>query len=180
MGSRRKSLAPRHPGGQIIDPEPSISPGYVRRLRDAALRRMEAPEWGSEMGRLYLEGKLNHAQFAAGKWWTMLAARYADALSLKPHPRPVALERGSVGHQCDPDSERGMEMSKIQKRNIQRYLDAYMVLQKCGAVVVQAVRDLCEYDQSPVGHYQFTKLVEGLNVLAREHEALAKTAKKQR
>jgi hypothetical protein len=174
MASRRKSLARREPNGRVQRQEPDISPGEVRRLRDAALRGLRDAEWGSEMGRLYLEGKLNHAQFAAGKWWGRLAARYADAIGAKPHPKPIALERGSAGHQCDPDSERGLKMSKIQKRDIQRYLDAYTILQKCGSVAVKAVRNLCEYDQSPSGHHDFTALVAGLKALAREHEALVK------
>jgi hypothetical protein len=174
MASRRKSLARREPNGRIQRQEPDISPGEVRRLRSAALRGLRDAEWGTEMGRLYLEGKLTAAQYAAGKWWATLAARYADAIGAKPHPKPIALERGSASHQCDPGSERGMEIAQTHERDVRRFLAVYEALQKCGAVVVQAVRDLCEYDQSPVGHYQFTKLIEGLNALAREHEALAK------
>jgi hypothetical protein len=178
MASRRKSLAPRHPGGKLVQSEPDISPGEVRRLRDAALRGLRDAEWASELGRYYLEGKLNHAQFAAGKWWTMLAARYADAIGAKPHPKPIALERGSASHQCDPGSERGLEIAQTHERDVRRFLAAYEALQKCGTIAVKAVRDLCEYDQSPGGHHDFTRLIEGLNVLAREHEALTNQRKR--
>jgi hypothetical protein len=178
MASRRKSLARREPNGRVQRQEPDISPGEVRRLRDAALRGLRDAEWASELGRYYLEGKLNHAQFAAGKWWGHLAARYADAIGAKPHPKPIALERGSASHQCDPGSERGLEIAQTHERDVRRFLAVYEALQKCGPLVVKVVRDLCEYDQSPGGHHDFTALIDGLNALAREHETLTNQRKR--
>jgi hypothetical protein len=173
MAPRRKSLSAREPNGRV-QREPDISPGEVRRLRTAALRGLRDAEWASELGRYYLEGKLTATQYAAGKWWGVLAARYADAIGSKPHPKPIALERGSASHQCDPGSDRGMDIADTHKRDVRRFMAVYEALQKCGPLAVKVVRDLCEYDQSPGGHYHFTKLVEGLNSLAREHEKLAK------
>jgi hypothetical protein len=174
MGSRRKSLARREPNGRVQRREPDISPGEVRRLRDAALRGLRDAEWASELGRYYLEGKLTHAQFAAGKWWGHLAARYADAIGAKPHPKPIALQRGSAGHQCDPASEMGQSLAQTHERDVRSFMAVYGALQKCGPIAVKVVRDLCEYDRSPSGHYDFTVLVAGLNVLAMERGALAK------
>jgi hypothetical protein len=51
MASRRKSLARREPNGRVQCQEPDISPGEVRRLRDAALRGLRDAEWASELGR---------------------------------------------------------------------------------------------------------------------------------
>ena len=178
MASRRKPLASREPSGRVQRENLGLSPNEVRRLRDAAVRGLRDAEWGTEIGRLYLEGTLTDAQYAAGKWWSMLAANYAEAIGAKPHPKPIALERGSASHQCDPGSERGLDIAETHKRDVRRFLAVLEALQKHGPIVVKAVRGLCEHDQPPCGYFYFTAMRRGLDVVAREHEALTNLRKR--
>ncbi len=52
----------REPNGRrsrvLTRSAPQFAPTEVKRLRDAALAGMQNPEWGSELGRLLLAGKL--------------------------------------------------------------------------------------------------------------------------
>ena len=78
--SRRKSLALREPNGRPQRPPELPPPSEVRRLRDAALSGMRDSTWGTELGRLYLVGKITATMFAAGKRWGELAVMYSQAL----------------------------------------------------------------------------------------------------
>ena len=57
-----------------------ISPALVRRLRDQALNSVKDPEWGTELGRMFLFGKIEAPLYAAGKRWAGLAANYYRAI----------------------------------------------------------------------------------------------------
>lgn len=101
--SRRKAIAKREPNGRIQRDPPLPPPSEVRRLRDAALSGMRDPTWGTELGRLYLVGKITATMFAAGKRWGELASQYSQALcSPAPDPKAICLERMG-GSPIDPD-----------------------------------------------------------------------------
>jgi hypothetical protein len=83
-------------------------PGEVRRLLYAATRGLRDSEWGTELGRLYLENKITAGMYGAAKWWRDMAALYASAINAPASaPKALSLERGSKGTDVDPDSEIG-------------------------------------------------------------------------
>src|SRR5262249_5216639 len=60
------------------------APAQVKRLRDAALAGLQSQEWGSELGRLFLAGKIGPELYAAGRRWGECVARYRAALGAPP------------------------------------------------------------------------------------------------
>lgn len=149
------------------EPGREYGPAEVRRIRDAAMKGMRDPEWGTELGRLFLERKITAEMYGAGKWWrdiatTYLAARDAPAAS----PRATSLEFGSRGSHCDPDTEEGRKQATRDRNAAARFEEAHAVLLGAGALSERYVRDLCEHDKAPFGSYARTAVIRGLGWLA--------------
>lgn len=165
--SRRKILAIREPNGRI-QREPQLPPpSEVRRLRDAALAGMRDPMWGTELGRLYLVGKITAGMYAAGKQWGEMASKYSQALcSPAPDPRAICLDRMG-GSQIDPDSHEGRKEARRHERAVNSFIDAHAALKSIGkAIGVRVVRGVCERDEMPTGHEELLALSTGLITLS--------------
>lgn len=165
MGRRRAALAKREANGRI-QREHELAPVTVRRLRDAALTGLRDPEWGTELGRLYLAGKLTSEAYAAGKRWRELAARYSRALcSPSPDPKAIAMER-SGSSVIDPDTPEGAREARRHVRAVASFIDAHVALKAAGRGSEVVVRGVCERDETIPGHQAMLALSQGLNALA--------------
>lgn len=165
--ARRKSMAQREPNGRI-QREPQLPPSSeVRRLRDAALQGMRDPTWGTELGRLYLVGKINASMYAAGKRWGELSSKYSQALqSPSPDPKAMCFDR-SGGEAADPDSYEGRKEVRRHERAIASFIDANAALVKDGgSTAARIVRAMCERNQMLTGHHDLLSLCTGLSTLA--------------
>lgn len=167
--SRRKTMAQREPNGRAQREQPLPAPAEVRRLRDAALSGMRDPLWGTEIGRLYLAGKITATMFAAGKRWAELAASYGQALqSPAPDPKAISLEhtgRASI----DPDTPEGRREARRHARAVQSFIDAHAAITASadrGRRIAGIVRDVCERGNLVVGHQNLIDLSRGLSLLA--------------
>jgi hypothetical protein len=164
MATRRKAILRRQPNGQPHR-EREFPPVQVRRLRDAALSGLRDPEWGTELGRLYLARRISEAQYAAGKWWVETAAWYHQALGVQPL-RSASVELGRGGSSPDPDSMRGKELAVREAERAERYFEAHSVLMNAGQGAERAVRDVCESGLACVSSADLMALRVGLLALA--------------
>ncbi len=164
---RNRLVTAREPNGRI-QREHDLAPSEVRRLRDAALRGLRDAEWGTELGRLYLEGSLTGAMYAAGKRWREHAGDYRQAIGIFP-VRSASLERGSRGTPPDPDSEEGSNQAQREANAVERFFEAHAALVAAGMGAEHAVRRLCEDDASLCGVYELNKAKDGLSALARHY-----------
>jgi hypothetical protein len=164
--TRRKNLAFREPSGKV-QREPQLPPpSEVRRLRDAALVGMRDPTWGTEIGRLYLAGKITAMAYAAGKRWAELAVLYSRALcSPPPDPKAVCFDRAG-GDSLDPDSYEGRKEARRHERAIASFLDAHAALKSTSATSERVVRRVCERNEMLAGHESLLALSRGLEALA--------------
>ena len=177
MASRRKTrlVTAREPNGRIQREERELAPTEVRRLRDAALRGMRDPEWGTELGRLYLEGALTGALYASGKRWREEAAEYRQSIGVFP-VRTASLERGSHGHDTDPDSEEGQNQAARERNGAERFFAAHARLASVGGLAETVVRRVCEEDQAACGFVEHKALRRGLSALV-DHYNLTREQK---
>lgn len=164
--SRRKVLAKRESNGRI-QRDPQLPPSSeVRRLRDAAMAGLRDQTWGTELGRLYLVGKISATMYAAGRRWGELATKYSQALcSPSPDPRAVCMERMGGGD-IDPDSAEGRKEAKRHERAVTSFVDAHVALKSTSGPSERAVRALCERNEMLVGHNNLLAASTGLAVLA--------------
>ncbi len=164
--SRRKALAKREPNGRIQRDPPLPPPSEVRRLRDAALSGMRDPTWGTELGRLYLVGKVTATMYAAGKRWGDMSSLYSQALqSPAPDPKAVSFDR-SGGSSPDPDSHEGRREARRHERAVASFIDAHAALKTHSPASERVVRSMCERNEMLAGHENLLRLTEGLFVLA--------------
>lgn len=164
MASRRNNTVAREPNGQA-QRRKEPAPVQIRRLRDAALTEVRHAEWGTELGRLHLNGAIDEVMHAAGKRWSELAARYQGVIGMFPIRSPSA-EGGSWSHQPDPDSPRGQDIAARDRNAMEAYFEADAVLTSCPAGVRITVRRVCEDREMPGGYDQLLNLRIGLLRLA--------------
>jgi hypothetical protein len=164
MASKRKNMRNRTASGQLshAGEEREFAPTQVKRLRDAALQRMAAPEWGSELGRLYLQGRITSTMYAAGKHWSELAHNYRNAIGVFP-VRGSTGERSGNSHPIDPGSDRGAKIARREADQAERFFLAHAVLVRVEAASL--VRALCEDNQAPCGSNELMRVRKGLNAL---------------
>ncbi len=161
--TRLRLVTAREPNGRI-QRERGPGPTEIKRLRDAALRGLRDPEWGTELGRLYLERALTAEMYAAGKRWRESVAAYHGAIGVFP-VRTAALERGR-STPPDPDSEGGREQAVRDRDAAEAFFAAHAALVSAGMVAENAVRRLCEDDQALCGLYELNGAICGLMALA--------------
>lgn len=155
----------REPNGRLQRDEAEHAPTQVRRLRDAALRGMADARWGTELGRLFLNKKIESPMFAAGERWTKLATQYRQAIGTPRGLRSASLERGSLGAEPDPDSPAGAEVVTHDRMISQRFVRAHAALTKSGKLSEAAVRAVCERNEC-IGYFNLVNLTAGLSALA--------------
>ncbi len=177
MVSHRKNrlVTAREPNGRIQREEREPAPNEIRRLRDAALRGLRDPEWGTELGRLYLEAAITAAMYAAGKRWREQAAEYRQAIGVFP-VRSASLERGSHGHDIDPDSEEGQKQAQREANGAERFFAAHAALTSAGVVAESVVSRICEEDGMLCGWVDRQSLRKGLSALV-DHYNLTRAEK---
>lgn len=173
MASRRKHMVRREPNGKPsrAGRQKEFAPLLVKRLRDAALDGMRDPEWGTELGRLLLNSVITEAMYAAGKRWAEQAAKYQGVIGMFP-VKSSSAEGGSWSHQPDPDSDRGREITAVERNAMEKYFEAEAILVGCGVVagcnrnVRVIVRNVCEGGELPTGYPEVISLRVGLLRLA--------------
>lgn len=109
----RKNLARREPSGRIsravLKTIDGPSPTAIKRLREAALRNMAAPEYSDELGRLVLTGKITDVQYAAGRKWARLREELVATLGLPPiSPRLIRAYGVAAWNQKSDRRERAL------------------------------------------------------------------------
>lgn len=161
----------REPSGRPSRSDPNApvacAPAEVRRLRDAALAQMQDHKWGTELGRLFLNGKINAPCFAAGTRWAELATSYRNALNApQPSPKAASIERRGHTQPVDPDSDSGAKQAENDRQIVLDFGAAHKVLTGLGMVTEQAVRAACESNEATLGHYALEALKRGLTGLS--------------
>jgi hypothetical protein len=171
-------LIVREPNGRLsrssINAVDAVSPAEAVRLRNAAIAGMRAPEWATEIGRLFLEGKVTAAEFEAGKRWGRLVGKYQRAVGApRPWPKGQAFDRSTPSSGDDeptPDTEAGRKaleaLATARRDIIDDMRIAHAVLVGAGMLSERAVRSTCEANEVPVGAMGLGSLKEGLNWLA--------------
>ncbi len=173
----------REPSGRpsrALAPIEGVSPNEARRLRDAAARGVAAPEWGSELGRLFLAGSIDGAAYEAGKMWGRLINQWYRAIgACRPYPSqgPIAF-LGTVralddGEDPPVDSKEGKRILADRRKVIRRMQEAHAVLVGAGMLAEAAVRGVCEANECSSAIYGLDNLVRGLDWLAK-HWGLTK------
>jgi hypothetical protein len=164
--SRRKSMAIRKPSGRrSFRAQVQLPPASeTRRVRDLVLAGVRPAEWGTMLGRLYMEEKISALQYSAGKRWTTLVGDYTQACH-GPKPPQTARLDPSGGTPPDPDSLKGVREARRHARVIEDYVGAHRMLQLAGTTSERIVRAVCEEDQAPVGVMELDALRIGLQTL---------------
>jgi hypothetical protein len=125
--------------------EPELAPTQIKRLRDAALAGLQSEEWGSELGRLLLTGRIGPDLYAAGRRWAECTMRYGAALGAPPpHPPPAPLERANSAAPPDPASEAGARLAARERAAVQTWREAHAVLRDGGTLAERMVRSVCD------------------------------------
>jgi hypothetical protein len=165
MGKRK--IQARTPSGQLsrAGRQREFPPTQVKRLRDAAMSGLRDPEWGTELGRLYLEGTITAEMYAAGKDWREKAAKYVNTLGHFP-VRSLLMENRGGSPPPDPDTAEGEKRARREANAMERFFEAHAVLLSSGKMAEATVRRLCEHDEGPCGIVELTALRRGLSALA--------------
>lgn len=172
-GRKRKIEVPREKNGQpsrrMLDKIGGTPPALVMRMRQAAARRFADPAYGTPIGRMYLEDEITSAEYEAAKRWDGVVKSFQTAIQAPTaSPRSCALEGGSGGALCDPDTEAG-EIEAVEHREaIKVYERAHLVLADCGAGVLRDFRRVCEgIGESPGGSESKGRVKLGLRALVQ-------------
>jgi hypothetical protein len=179
---RKRQAGPREPGGRparsAAEPDSTYSPSAIKRLTDCAISGIADAAYGTPLGRLYLEGRLSAAQFAAGQRFDRLTRRYLQAIAApRPDPRSIALDHGPRSADIDPDSAAGREQMADHRAIVTAMGEARAILAGCGKAAEAAVRGLCEVNELPAGWSGQSALAAGLSALA-DHWHLGRNARK--
>jgi hypothetical protein len=165
-----KLVIVREPNGRLsrstAEKVEACSPAEVRRLRDAAVRGARGEEWGTELGRLFLDGKLSAPLFETGKRWARLAKAVRDVIGAPGYPRVTGFVEKSFGHDADPDSKEGQRIADRDRMLVQEMTEAHGALIGAGMLAEQAVRWVCEDDKAVESYPQQIALERGLTWVA--------------
>lgn len=161
MPARSKSLDRREPSGRIartlLRALDAHSPAQAKRLRDAALRGMQAPEYGTELGRLFLADKITPSQYEAGKRWARLREELVATLGLPPiSPRLIRAYGVAAWSQKNDGRERAL-LAILTAASQALGVDA-----KAEGMVVAT----CEHERPAVTASDLKNLQLGLDALA--------------
>ena len=166
----------RQPNGQPKREPREYPPTQIKRLRDAAVRGMRDAEWGTELGRLSLQGKITNEMHAAGRIWREQAHKYASSIGVFP-VRSAKLELGSKANAPDPESPEGQKLVRRDANAAEVFFAAHARLTAAGAHSERSVRSVCEQDTPVCGQIEYRALRRGLDALA-SHYNLTRSAKR--
>jgi hypothetical protein len=173
--ARSKGIRHREPSGRRsrAEAEDIPPPTSAKRLRDAAIARMADAEWGTELGRLWLAGKISAPQYQAGKRWWNVREAYLVAIG-SPMPYPPAPGNGYAYAAEDPPitTKEGRRLREKRERAVAEYDQATAALGN-GVDVLAAFRLTMEHEQAPIGAVGLSNLAWCLDRLAR-HWRIAK------
>ena len=163
----RRLVDAREPNGRP-QREREFPPTMVRRLRDAAMRGLRDQEWGTELGRLFLEKAITEEMYAAGRKWGEEAEKYRESIGTYM-VKTAAMQRGSIGHDADPDSDEGRVQARRERDGMERFFASHAALMAAGTQAESAVRRLCEEGLSLAGMMEFQAARSGLLALATHY-----------
>lgn len=168
---RKRQAGPREPAGRparvAAEPDKDYAPAAIKRLTECAIRGMADAAYGTPLGRLYLDGRLSEAQFAAGRRFDRLVRAYLQAIAApRPDPHSNAPDERVRGAEIDPDSRAGQERVAEHRAILAAMGAARAVLAGCGKGAEAAVRGLCEAHEIPAGWAGHSALAAGLSALA--------------
>ena len=178
-GRKRKSGA-RQPNGQLSravanrEPE-SRSPAAIKRLIDSDIRGAHSAMYGTPIGRLMLEDKIDLLQYQAALAWASLAQKRARALDLpSPDIRSPSLEPRSPGA-----SLRAGQSGQIWIVRFDAIL-ADLRLAGHSARAVKTMRECCEgLGRYPAGYEELRQLqaiLQALGAILTKGSAPARNA----
>ena len=141
-------------------------PAATKRAALNAMAGMCDPQWGTVIGRLFLQEKLTSIQYEAGKRWDALAKHYHTAMQApSPNPKAPAIDFSPKSNEADPNSDAGMQETARHRSAVDAFNDAHACLCQLGQRTEKAVRDTCEHGMEPVGYDGLLRLRDGLGTL---------------
>ena len=174
--ARSKGIRHREPTGRPSRAEAAAEdappPVSAKRLRDAAIARMADPEWGTELGRLWLAGKITAAEYQAGKRWWNVREAYLLAIGSPPaYPSSVMSSAlGGMGSAAGDDppitTREGRRLKEKRERAIAEYDRATAAI-GTGVDMLAAFRLTMEHEQAPIGAVGLSNLAWCLERLAQ-------------
>lgn len=162
-GKKHRLVEARTPAGRIsrAGEAREFAPTQAKRLRDAAMRQMMDPEWGTELGILFLQERITQSMYAAGKKWREMASKYQASIGAFP-VRATSVELGRKGSPPDPESEAGCRIAKREANLAEDFFAADAVLVNAGPGIRLMVRRVCEDDAAPIGLDELARFRAGL------------------
>jgi hypothetical protein len=165
-----KTLRPREPNGRLSragrEATGALAPAAVRRLRDAALAGMAAPEWGTELGLMYLRQEIEASLYEAGRRWARLAAEAQRATGAPAHVGSGGNLERMRDRQPDPETPAGQREAERDRAILADTKAALAALEGAGAAPLKAVKQVCEGNRPAIGIADRTALRAGLDALA--------------
>ncbi|MCC6737366.1 MAG: hypothetical protein IT534_14735 [Bauldia sp.] len=166
-----KNLGVREPNGRLSragrEATRAVAPAAVRRLRDAALAGMAAPEWGTELGLMYLRQEIAAPLYEAGRRWSRLAAEAERAAGAPGHVASGGNLDRAPDRRPDAETEAGRREAERDKSILADRRSAGRALEAAGAAARGAVMRVCETNRPAVGAGERADLAAGLAALAR-------------
>jgi hypothetical protein len=156
-------------------PAEIASPAETRRLFNAMLHGIRDSAYGSEIGRLYLVGKLTSAEVSIAKRWCELVTAYSSAMRGPKRPATVLLDDAG-GTPSDPSSEIGIKEAKKHERAVANWIEGRDALRKAGRGVEAVVDDVVVHDRARPGFDELAALKAGLHALSSQWSSARKKA----
>jgi hypothetical protein len=161
----------REPNGRrsrvLTRSAPQFAPTEVKRLRDAALAGMQNPEWGSELGRLLLAGKLEASFTLRGSTGRSAQRAIDKRLTRRARTRhqPGSSPRARLTRwiRQAPQGKSRPRARSPQSGRCARPTPRYV---QPGVLAERVVRRVCEHDEAVCGTGEFVALRRGLLALA--------------
>ena len=163
--SRRKHLAPRTASGRLKPATHLLAPTQIRRLLDSAATEVRHQAFGTQLGRLYLNGQVSATEFAAGKRWAEIVANYSIACRSPSPPRTLSLDAIGI-RPTDPDTATGEREMRRHERASAEYLAGRNALRLVGLEAERVVDSVCARDCALAGFGELNALRAGLQALA--------------
>lgn len=166
-----KTIRQREPNGRLSragrEVTGAMAPAAIRRLRDAALAGMAAPEWGTELGLMYLRQEVDAPLYEAGRRWARLATEAQRATGAPVHVGSGGnLERGH-DRRPDPETPAGRHEAERDRAIVADANAALHALDAAGQGPRKAVIRVCQDNRPAIGPEERNFLLAGLAALAR-------------
>jgi hypothetical protein len=142
---------------------PEMSPTLMRRIIDRARHDATDARLGTQLGRLYLEGKISDVLFRVGTRFAELRHRWRAVHGIRqPSPRSAALGAVSATPpDDDPQRVSAIDAAEAGARSAIMSAHGYR-----GEALFGAVVRICDHDRAPAGVADLRMLEAGLTALA--------------